>query len=58
MAGFIEEFYYGNIDPQARSFDSDSQYGEAMAILSKNEELLTNQLKDEEKRLFLEYTNA
>lgn len=58
MAGFIEEFYYGNIDPQARGIRKNSRLQKAMALLSKNEDLLTEKLTGEEKNLFLEYVNA
>jgi hypothetical protein len=36
MDSFIRELFFGNIDPQARCFDTDSQYGRAMAIISEN----------------------
>ena len=58
MESFIRELYYGNIDPQAKSFEADSQYAKAMATISENEELLTGLLKDNELRLFLDFVNA
>ena len=58
MENFIRELYFGNIDPQAKSFKTHSQYGNAMAIISKNGELLTNLLKDKELKLFLEFTRV
>lgn len=30
MESFIRELYFGNIDPQARRFEADSQYGKSM----------------------------
>jgi len=54
----ITVLYYGNIDPQARSFSRDSHFAKAMELLSKNEELLTERLTGEEKQLFLDYVSA
>lgn len=42
MSRFIEEFYYGNIDPQARSTKENKAVQKQMEILMKNEDLLTN----------------
>ena len=58
MARFIEEFYYGNIEPQARSTKQNKTVQKQTEILMKNEELLTNALTDELKKWFLDYTNA
>ena len=58
MSRFIEEFYYGNIEPQARSTKQNKTVQKQTEILMKNEELLTNALTDELKKWFLDYTNA
>ena len=58
MARFIEEFYYGNIEPQARSTKQNKTVQKQTEILMKNEELLTNALTDELKKWFFDYTNA
>lgn len=58
MPRFIEEFYYGNIEPQARSTKQNKTVQKQMEILTKNEELLTSALTDETKKWFLEFTNA
>ena len=58
MARFIEEFYYGNIDPQARSTKQNKTVQKEMAVLTKTEELLTNALTDEPKKWFLDFANA
>ena len=44
MSRFIEEFYYGNIDPQARSTKENKTVQKQMEILMNNEDLLTNAL--------------
>jgi len=58
MESFIRQLYLGNIDPQAKSFEADSQYGKAMAVISENEELLSKLLKDKELLLFVGIMNA
>ena len=58
MPRFIEEFYYGNIDPQARSTKENKTVQKQMEILMKNEDLLTNALTDKPKKWFLDYVNA
>ena len=58
MTGFIEEFFYGNIDPQERSSTQNSAVQKEMQRLSDYEEEMTNQLIGEEKRKFLAYVNA
>ena len=37
MAGFIEELYYGNINPNAKQFNLSSQYAKAMKTFCDNE---------------------
>jgi hypothetical protein len=58
MARFIEEFYYGNINPQARSTRQNKTVQKETAVLTKTEELLTNALKDEPLKWFLDFANA
>ena len=58
MSRFIEEFYYGNIDPQARSIKENKAVQKQMEILMNNEDLLTNTLTDKPKKWFLDYVNA
>ena len=58
MSRFIEEFYYGNIDPQARSTKENKAVQKQMEILMKNEDLLTKALTDKPKKWFLDHVNA
>lgn len=53
MSKFIEEFYYGNIDPQARSTKQNKTVQKQMEVLMLNEEFLTEALTGENKRSFL-----
>ena len=58
MAKFIEELYYGNIDPQVRSTRQNNKYQKQMEILMLNEDFLTDNMTGENKKKFLEYVNA
>ena len=58
MTNFIEEFYYGNIDPRARSFEQNKKVQRNMQILTDNEDFLADKLSGEEKKRFLQYVDA
>lgn len=58
MSKFIEEFYYGNIDPQARNTKKNKTVQKEMAVLTRTEDLLTDSLKDDQKNWFIDFSNA
>lgn len=58
MANFIEELFYGNIDPQARSYRKGHHAVKVSNDISEIEEKLTERLQGEDKDLFLDYCNA
>lgn len=58
MFKFIEEFYYGNIDPQSRSTKENKTVQKNMEVLMLNEDFLTENLSGESKKKFLEFSNA
>ena len=58
MNSFIEEFYYGNIDPQARSSEQNKKVQRDMQMLNESEDFLTDKLSGEEKKRFLQYVDA
>lgn len=58
MKNFIEELFYGNIDPQARGYTMDSNIKKVSDKTNDIEEQLTNKLNNEEKALFLDFVNA
>lgn len=58
MGSILEEFAYGNISPEAQFFKRNSEYGEAMRLLSANEEKLLARLNEDEKILFQRYIVA
>lgn len=55
MSKFIEEFYYGNIDPQARSTTQNKTVQKQMEVLMLNEDFLTEALTGENKKKFLDF---
>jgi hypothetical protein len=58
MFKFIEEFYYGNLDPQARSTKENKTFQKQMEVLMLNEDYLTENLSGDSKKKFLEFCNA
>lgn len=45
----LEEFYFGNIDPNTQSFDSSSSYGQAIQVIADREEKFSALLEGKEK---------
>lgn len=58
MADFIEELYYGNINPNAKQFNLSSQYAKAMKTFCENEKILIKELTDNNLDLFNDLVNA
>ena len=58
MLKFIEEFYYGNLDPQARSTKQNKTVQKQMEDSLLNEKFLTEHLAGENKKKFLDFCNA
>ena len=58
MKNFIEELFYGNIDPQARGYKKESNIRKVLDKINDIEEQLTNKLSNEEKKLFLDFVDA
>ncbi len=57
MAGFIEDFYYGNIDPQFRGFRDNDPIKKVAVDINKLEEQLLERLQGDDKKLFLDFVN-
>ena len=55
MPNFIEEFYYGNIEPQEITTELRTDVRNKLAVLSKTEEQLSEKLTDVESELFDTY---
>lgn len=58
MANFLEELYYGNVDPQARGYRKSSHNFKVSQNINEQEEKLTERLSGEDKALFLDFCNA
>ena len=58
MKNFIEELYYGNIDPQNSGFEDDESVRRELQTISENEDWLTEHLNGEEKKRFLDFADA
>ena len=58
MKSFIEELYYGNIDPQDSGFEDDESVQRTLRTISENEDWLTEHLTGEEKKRFLDFADA
>ncbi len=55
MSDFIEDFYYGNIEPQEISTEHSLELKKKLDLLTKTEEQLTSKLNEEEIALFMKY---
>jgi hypothetical protein len=58
MANIIEEFYYGNIEPQELNSELAHELKIKLSKLADKEEKLTALLNGEEKELFLDYAKS
>ena len=58
MKNIISELFYGNIDPQTRSYQKGSYIQKYITILANAEEVLTKNLSGDDKKTFLSYANA
>ena len=58
MSNIIEEFYYGNIEPQELSTEITPKLKKKLSSLVKKEEELTVMLPEKEKELFAKYVLA
>ncbi len=58
MSNFIEELYYGNIEPQELNYEQSGKLSKKLNVLTENEEQLTAKLIDEDKEMFLDYANT
>ena len=58
MSTFIEDFYYGNIEPQEVNTELTPKLKKKLSSLAEKEEQLTARLTGEEKELFFSYVSA
>lgn len=57
-ANFIEEVFYGNIDPQEKSIRKNKRVRRELKLLSENEDYFLKELAGEPQKRFLEYVDA
>ena len=57
MSHFIEEFYYGNIEPQESITELKAEIMKKLNALSQTEEQLTEKLTEKEKESFIKYAS-
>ena len=55
MSDFIEDFYYGNIEPQECTTNLTAKVKKSLSELTGKEEHLTSILADKEQELFTDY---
>ncbi len=55
---FLEEFWYGNIEPMEYDTSSYKEYKKLLELICRNEEKLKATLTDEQKELFSKYTDC
>ena len=55
---FIEELYYGNINPNEKRYKKTTPYDKALSIFTANEDKLKEALSGEHLKLFNELVNA
>lgn len=58
MMNFIEELFFGNLDPQRRGYTKDSRIVKVSGNINDLEEKLTGRLQGEDKDLFIDFCNA
>ncbi len=55
---FIEELYYGNINPNQKTFEKGTQFAKALKLFCESESKLTEALTGEKLKLFNDMVNA
>ena len=58
MSSIIEEFYYGNLEPQELTTEITPKLKKKLSSLAKKEEELSAMLPEKEKELFVNYVLA
>ena len=58
MSNIIEDFYYGNIEPQEANSELNPKLRKKLSNLAEKEEQLTARLTGEDKELFQNYVSA
>ena len=55
---FLDELWYGNLEPQEYDTSADEEYKKVLRLISRNEEKLLATMTDEQKELFSLYNDC
>ena len=58
MKSILEEFAYGNINPEPYAFNKNSRYGRAIKTVAASEEKLLSSLDGELNKTFKQFSDA
>ena len=58
MKSILEEFWYGNIDPQVDATRDNKEIKNLLALMMQNREKLCEKLNDEEKEILEKYDDC
>ena len=58
MKSILEEFWYGNIDPQVDATRDNKEVKNLLALMMQNREKLCEKLNDEEKAILEKYDDC
>ena len=58
MKSILEEFWYGNIDPQVDATRDNKEVKNLLALMMQNREKLCEKLNDEEKEILEKYDDC
>ena len=54
----LEEFWYGNIEPAEYDVSPSREYKEMLQLISRNEDRLLATMTEEQKEVFVRYTDC
>ena len=54
----LEEFWYGNLNPNEQSFGKQSRFAKVLSLLTQNEGKLLERMNEEEKEIFEKYQDC
>ena len=58
MRRILEEFWYGNINPQDKQFHRGTKFDESLKLMCRNEQKLDALLEEKEKDLFEKFKDC
>ena len=58
MRGILEEFWYGNINPQEQSKEHNSEVRHLLTLMGKNRDTLSETLTEEQRETLAKYDDC